>query len=434
MKLPLKISPYRDLLEDTQFVLWVENVERGSVITAAEYFRRMGHICKTFNTTPQRLANLNEKDAGNFLLHVISHFENKKSAGTNIKGYVRALKSWWSFNDIEVRRKIRISGSNDYSKYENERVPTQAELEKVLNVAGIRAKVAIALVAFCGFRIEVLGDYLGHDGLKIADFTELVIKDSAVEFTKIPTMVSVRKCLSKAGHQFISFLPSQGCEYLKQYLELRIRNDEEIIPTSPIITALDNNSWKVGHHIGTSNVGDLIRKAIRSAGFNWRPYVLRRYFDTRLMVAESDGLVIRDWRVFWMGHKGDIEHTYTVNKGLPPDIIEKMKESYVRGSRHLVTARSETVSQDKVLETFNRQFLTIAGYTNDDINKLGELSKLTVEQIQDLVRRKSMETLGLNGNNQKVVSMQEIKNWINQGWEFVSHLPPDEAIIKLPSR
>jgi len=31
-----------------------------------------------------------------------------------------------------------------------------------------------------------------------------------------------------------------------------------------------------------------------------RAYVLRSYFDTQLMLAESKGLVIRDYRQFWM--------------------------------------------------------------------------------------------------------------------------------------
>jgi len=306
MKLSLENSPYKDLLKNNQFKLWVENLERGSVITAAEYFRRIGHICKAFDTTTQKLARLNDKAAGNFLLQVISHFENKKSAGTNIKGYVRALKSWWSFNEIEVRKKIRIGGSNDYSKYESERVPTPAELQKVLDVANIRAKIALTLVGFCGFRIEVLGDYLGQDGLKVADLPELTIENGTVKFKKIPTIVTVRKCLSKAGHQFSSFLPEQACEYLKQYLELRIRNGEMITPASPVITALAYNPCKVGQHIGSNNVGDLMRKAIRAAGFQWRPYILRRYFDTRLMVAESEGLVIRDWRVFGWATRGTL--------------------------------------------------------------------------------------------------------------------------------
>lgn len=428
----MKCSPYRHLLDDVQYRRWVENIERGSIANASECYRRVGHICKNFVTTPAELAQMDVKTATNFLLDIISHFESKNSAGTNIEKYVMALKSWWSFNDIEITKRIRIAGANHNTKYENERVPTQEELAKILDVADIRAKVALTLVAFCGFRIHVLGDFLGRDGLKVRDIPEMRINNDTVEFETVPTIVIVRRNLSKAGHQYSIFLAKQGCDYLAQYLEQRIREGQKITSDSPIITAHDSNPWKVGRHIRSTNVGDLMRKAIRNAGFEWRPYVFRRYFDTRLMVAESEGLVIRDWRVFWMGHTGDIEHVYTVNKGLPPDIVERMRASYAKGSKNLVTSGNGTSSHDRVLETFNLQFLTIAGYTKEEIEKFGDLSKFSVEQIQELLKKKSAEALGLNGNRQKVVSMQEVKGWLNQGWEFVSPLPPDEAIIKLP--
>ena len=66
--------------------------------------------------------------------------------------------------------------------------------------------------------------------------------------------------------------------------------------------------------IRSVNISDAIRAALRKAGFPWRPYVLRSYFDTQLMLAESKGLIIRGYRQFFMGHKGDIENTYTTNK------------------------------------------------------------------------------------------------------------------------
>jgi len=89
--------------------------------------------------------------------------------------------------------------------------------------------------------------------------------------------------------------------------------------------------------VRATSIGDAIRQAIRRVGFNWRPYVLRAYFDTQLMLAESKGLVIRDYRQFWMGHKGDIENRYTTNKcRLPEDVIEDMREAY-RRSQELST-------------------------------------------------------------------------------------------------
>src|SRR5207249_1576155 len=97
--------------EDSRLKSWLENVERGSVTTASEYIRRMGHVCDAFKISPKKLGKMSERVAGDFLLKVVTHFEEKGSAGTNIKGYSRALKSWWAFNDIQIKKKVNIRGS-----------------------------------------------------------------------------------------------------------------------------------------------------------------------------------------------------------------------------------------------------------------------------------------------------------------------------------
>jgi hypothetical protein len=40
------------LEEDDNFRRWVESLERGSVLTASVYFRRMGHLCASMKVTP----------------------------------------------------------------------------------------------------------------------------------------------------------------------------------------------------------------------------------------------------------------------------------------------------------------------------------------------------------------------------------------------
>jgi len=434
MKLQLKESPYHYLLDDPQFKLWMENLERGSTITAHEYWRRMGRICAELKVTPKQLGGMNEKEAGEFLLRMISHWEDKGSMGTNIKNYTKPLKSWWAFNDIVVRKKIKIQGANDYAKYENERIPTKEELSKILNAGDLRAKAATVLIAFAGCRIEVLGNYVASDGLKISDLPDLVVESKAVEFKRSPAMIAVRKTLSKSRNRYFTFLPDQGCQYLKEYLEFRMRRGEKITADSTIITASGFNPQKVGQYISTTKVSALVRKAVRGAGFDWRPYVLRRYFDTNLMVAESEGLIIRDWRSFFMGHQGDVEHTYTVNKGLTQDVIDQMRDSYAKAAeKHLVTTKSKGVDKDELKEFFARQFLTIEGYGEEEIDGIGDVAKLTPKQLKDLADRKRMEGLGLtNGNRQKIVPMGDVKGLITQGWEYVTTLPTSEAVIKLP--
>src|SRR5438093_6681862 len=167
--------------------------------------------------------------------------------------------------------------------------------------------------------------------------------------TSCPTKVIVRRTLSKTGNQYVTFLPEQRTEYLVQYLKSRKIRGEKLTPESPVITPFQPSL--AGQHIRTTNISDLMRKAIRDAGFGWRPYVLRRYFDTRLMLAESDGLIIRDYRTYWMGHSGDIEHTYTVNKGLSKDVVEKMRGSYAKAAEKYIetTGRKEGVTKEDMV-------------------------------------------------------------------------------------
>ena len=69
------------------------------------------------------------------------------------------------------------------------------------------------------------------------------------------------------------------------------------------------------------------------------------------MMAESKGLVLRDYRQFWMGHKGDIENRYTTNKQkLPETVIEDMRAAYARSEEFLQTNEKAETSEEKVKE------------------------------------------------------------------------------------
>jgi integrase len=429
----LKESPYAHLLKDADFKRWVDNITRGSATYGYEMLRRMGYVEKRFKKSPKDFSKMSQKQATDFILDLVGKLEDEKKSGTYISNIVKAIRSWLDYNGIEVKQKIKISNRDDLTKFADERPPTQPELRQILNAGDLRIKTACALVGFSGLRIESLGNYLGEDGLKLKDFPELVMKRNGIEFDDTPTMLIIRKNLSKTKKQYFTFLSDEGCDYLKQYLEFRMRNDEKLTPESPIITP--TRSHLRGEHIRTTNVGDLMRKAIRKAGFQWRPYVLRRYFDTRLMMAESDGLIIHDWRVFFMGHKGSIEATYTVNKGLPKDVIEKMRDAYRKSAnKYLETSKKET-GKDEVLARMNRHFLTMIGYNEKEIETFGDLSEKSEDEIQQLIKQRQMASLGLNGNStQKVVPAVEVKQWINEGWEYVKDLNGSESIIRLPER
>ncbi len=426
-------SPYVYLLDNPDFRRWYENVERGSVATAHEWLRRMGFIHKRFNMLPAQLAKIGSKQVYKFTLDIVSQLQKEGKSGSYISNCIKPLKSWMEYNGKPIVGRIRITGRGEVTTVANEKTLTPEELGRVLNMADFRAKVACSLMAFGGFRPEVLGNYEGNDGLKLKDFPELRSHEGTIEFMKVPTQVIVRRTLSKSRKRWLTFICEEGCNYLKQYLEWRIRNGEALTPESPILTP--SAAKLAGKHITSINISDIIRKPIRAAGFQSRPYVLRRYFDTRMMMAESDGLIIRDWREFWMGHEGDIEHTYTLNKGLTEDVVEKMREAYAKAAdKYLVTGRKETTTKDEIMQLVYKQSLLMNGFSEEEVAALGDLSQKTAKEISDIANRKKMESLGLNGGSQKVVPMNEVKQLVENGWEYKLTLPDGQAVMGLPSR
>jgi len=54
--------------------------------------------------------------------------------------------------------------------------------------------------------------------LKLGDFVEAKIRPDGIEFAKIPSMLVIRKSLSKARHQYFTFIPQQIITYIQEYL------------------------------------------------------------------------------------------------------------------------------------------------------------------------------------------------------------------------
>lgn len=444
LKLARERHDYREKYYDKypKFAEWIDNIAIDSPTSADVTIRRIGYICRVFNLTPSDIAAMSQEQGYSLGTRMVKKLHAEKKTPGYINNYVTILKAYFEHNGKPINQKIRIPRPDGLTptKVQEEQVPTPNQFGRILDNATIEQKVRATLVGFSGFRPETLGDFAARDGLRVMDLPELQIDKPAkkVEFLKIPAKIVCRPNLSKAGHQYFSFMPSQGCNYLQELLEQRLRNGESLKPDSFIVTSLKyagkSRSDYRGGAVSTAKISASIRKAIRRAGLDIRPYILRSYFDMRLMAAEADGLILRDYRTFFMGHKGDIEHQYTTNKkGLPEDVVEQMRSQFARAAeKHLVTAASQDATTDKMREQFNRQMLEVWGYSPAEIEALGDLGALSPVEVNKLMQEKSKRNLGLNGNSQRVVPITEVKEWITQGWEYVTNLPTDEAVIRLP--
>ncbi|MCL4438966.1 MAG: site-specific integrase [Candidatus Thermoplasmatota archaeon] len=422
---------YRELLLDEDVRRWYENLRAKSVLTATVALRNLGHYCELTQTTPKEILNKareNEKEFRYEFQDFVRKMEKEGKAGSYIARFKKVILSWLKFNDIRLQLTVNISGENETPTIANERVPSKEELARTLRKATSRGRVAIAIMAFSGLRPESLGDYEGTDGLRLGDIKDLRISDE-IQFDKTPSMVMVKNKLSKARHQYFSFIGEEGTTYIREYLEERRKQGEELTYDSPLLQ-FDVRGVKKNAFLRTTLVTRDIREAIEQAGLKMRPYVLRAYFSTALDIAESKGLISHPWRQFIMGHKGDIEARYSTNKRLPPDMIEEMRQSYQKCLKYLETRMSD-ISEDNARLYLQQQLLMAVGYKQEEMDKMN-LNGMSTEDFQKLLRDKVAGAMASNGSKQRLVPMNEIEKLLGEGYEFQAVLPNGKAIMRLP--
>lgn len=430
--MPWKKPKYDHLLQDDGVRRWYENLAARSVITATVYKRTLGLYCQLNDTTPKALLQLAMKDDLSFrdsFSDFVRELEKEGKAGSYIARFKKVLLSWLRHNGLDTKLNVNIRGESDTPSIAEERIPTKDELSRILRQASPRGRIEVALMAFSGLRPESLGDYLGSDGLVLGDFAEALIHDDRMEFQKAPTILRIRKTLSKARHTYFTFVPSETLTYVQEYLQTRVNAGKKLTPTTPLLIQDPRGRYKRNAFLSTGLVTRDIREAMSKAGLRWRPYVLRAYFDTNMILAESKGLVSHPFLQFFMGHKGDMEARYSTNKGrLPQEMVDEMREAY---TRCLPVLLHESRGMEDMMSEFRKQLLLVAGFKDEEISKLS-LQDMTNEDFQRTVRERLLGTMANNGLKQKVVQASQIENFIGQGWEFVSMLPNDSAIVKLP--
>jgi hypothetical protein len=315
----------------------------------------------------------------------ITTMEKRKNAPQYIKAIMTAVKSWLHHFDIEVKRRIRIANVDATPTLADERVPDAAELKELFNRANMRAGAIIALIGKAGLRPEVLGNHDATDGLMIRDLPELEVLHGIARFTENPPKVVVRRSLSKAGHIYFSFITETGAEKILAYLNQRMIEGEVLYPESPVIAPFSRYRRYRGKNEGRKFLSTAIilrdvRLAMRPR-FKWRPYVLRAFFDTQLLIAESRGKIAHDFRVFFMGHTGSIEAKYTTNKNILPKVLmDEMRESF-RKSQEFLDFESNTKQEEEII-------------------------------------------------NQRVVTEVEFEKLVTEGWQYLGTLPNGKIVIK----
>ncbi len=426
-------------MNDPDVVRWLKNIERGSRNTAEVSYRRLGKASELLDMAPKEMVSNARQDLSGFedrLEDLVASLEGQGKAPGYITGILKNVKSWLRRNNVTLTRRIKISNSSATPTIEDEQVPTQDEMSKILRNSTSRVRAAEALIAFAGLRPESIGNDDGSDGLMVSDLPDLKITDGEVKFEKVPAMVVVRAPVSKTRRRYFSFLIGEGCNYLKEYLEERLRSGEKLEPQSPLI-AHERGEGSHGKFLVTRAVSELIRDSMRRAGVFKRPYVLRSYFDTNLIIAESKREISHPYLQFHAGHTGDIEATYSTNKGrLPPKMVEGMRKAFSDCEPYLSTLVQPLQEMPLIKEAQIQAIRSIAknmfGMDLLEVKVAKEKEEnreLTQDETIELFENE-MKKVREKEDPQTSVTEAELDSYLKDGWQFVSVLPSQRILIK----
>lgn len=337
------------LLSNPDVRRWRDNLSRRSKHTAEIRLRRMGKFCEDHNLTPMQLIEIgmrDNKDIADLLQDHITMMEEHNMAPQYIKSIMTGVKSWLAHFDIEIRRKLIITNVESTPTLEDEKVPEREEMLELFTGANLRQGTIMSLIAKSGLRPQVIGNIDGTDGLILQDFPELALVNGKWCFTERTPRIIVRKTISKARHEYFTYMTKLEQHWFLSYLNHRMAKGETLNPKSPAVSPARQSPFfrkqKEGRFLTTQLVERDVREAMRPK-FKWRPYVLRSYFRTQMMIAEINNLISHSQAGFHFGHVGDMSARYSVNKGiLPKQLLDTMRESFLKCEQYLDIERETT--------------------------------------------------------------------------------------------
>ena len=444
---------HKKLLENDRVKRWYENLKARSNLTSDIYLRNLGLWLEWTGMDSDTIIEMAKDHLEDFkgkIFDQVRKMEEDGKQGSYIAVSLRPLLSYLKFYDVVVRLNINIRNENRNMTVEQETIPTNEEMDSILQRANLRQRAIIGLIAFSGIRPGAIGNYTGDDGLRIGDIIDLKVDKNGVNFQKMPALMVVRAELSKSNKRYYTFIGTQSAKYLKEYLNQRIQEGEKLNSKSPVVRPDPNMSRleEPKTFMMSTIVEREIKKAIVKAGFKWRPYVFRHRFGVSLDASEGKGFISHSWRMHIMGHVGDIETTYSTDKPLPESVIDDMREAFKKCLKNIETevkgiSEEDKESLEKVLTGTVLQ--KIFGYTPEESEKLMQLSdeelqkelqkKLGNATDPESIRKKAMQDareISKRKNKQVMIPLTFVDEYFNQGFEFVSAIGSDRAIMRLP--
>jgi len=336
------------------------------------------------------------------------------------KSSVACLKMFFMYNNVEVEPRTKYdlkSLCRGPTRISQEKVPTRADLKKILSYGNVKHKALFLTMASSGMRP---GEATG-------------IKPSDIHLDETPGRIEIPYDVTRTKEGRTTYISSEAKAYIKQWLRIRdkymetarrrstlhpkLKDDDRIFPFSG--TAIRDMWLGVTKKAGYDGLDERNGKNIERHLMT--PQKLRKFFKTSLSNAGIPFEVVESL----MGHKEGMSAVYRSYTD------EQLKQQYLKGEEHLLIferpANQEDIDSMKIqLETLTKQMdgilefqskVTPSRFIEDEDGRVVEVQeKIPPEAIkiayeEEQRRKKEFEhltkTLGSEELARKVMALKK---------------------------
>jgi site-specific recombinase XerD len=236
-----------------------------------------------------------------------SELQDRGLAPSRISNYIKAIRALYRVNSID----IKLPQSLSRRPVTRDRAPKPEELSRIIDLADLRERVIVSMLALGGFRQGTLVK------LKYRHVEEDLEKGIT------PLHIHVEAAITKGKyHDYDTFIGKEAATYLREYLETRRLGSpdgkippETITSDSPLIRSKTNRIVRsIGQKTVYNSVHNLYFKArllkkSYGSSYTLRVHSIRKYFKTQLLALG----VQSDYVDYMMGHTIDVYHDIQMN-------------------------------------------------------------------------------------------------------------------------
>jgi len=303
---------------------------------------------------------------------------------------VKGVKALFRCNGLKLELPYSLPKRNVYS----DRAPTLEELQHIIDIADIREKVIVSMLALGGFRIGTL--------------VKLKYRHVKRDLEKMttPIHIHVEAEITKGKyHDYDTFIGQEASQYLRTYIELRRQGSptgrtppENIHEESPLIRdelsrypkpLTPGRLHQVIHELYIK--AGLIPRKTLGRRYELRAHSIRKFFRTQMAALGVD----RDYIEYMMGHTINTYHDIKM-KGIEflrgiyiasgLSIKPKTRISKIDALKEIIRAWGLNPEEILTKEALTKPYATIIDQSQLEQNQLHQLTTALKQQMLKEIR------------------------------------------------